>query len=97
MMLLGSFDLLTDMLIFVMWFFSVLLFVGVILLRKKAPELNRPYKVPLYPITPIIALLGGGFILIMTILTAPVLALIGILITCLGIPVFYFQQRGSKK
>ncbi|MDO6296619.1 APC family permease [Enterococcus gallinarum] len=97
MMLLGSFDLLTDMLIFVMWFFSVLLFVGVILLRKKAPELNRPYKVPLYPITPIIALLGGGFILIMTILTAPVLALIGILITCLGIPVFYFQQRGAKK
>jgi APA family basic amino acid/polyamine antiporter len=97
MMVLGSFDLLTDMLVFVMWFFSVLLFIGVIVLRKQAPELKRPYRVPLYPITPIIALLGGGFILVMTVITSPGLALVGILITCLGIPVFYFQQRGVKK
>ena len=54
MMSLGSFDFLTDMLIFVMWLFSLLIFIGVFILRKKAPEMPRPYKVPLYPVIPII-------------------------------------------
>ncbi|WP_086350338.1 APC family permease [Candidatus Enterococcus clewellii] len=96
MMFFGTFDLLTDMLVFVMWFFSLLLFFGVILLRKREPSLTRPYKVPLYPIIPLIAMLGGGFILIMTMVTAPMLALVGIGITALGIPVFYYQKGKSE-
>ncbi|WP_321385611.1 amino acid permease [uncultured Enterococcus sp.] len=96
MMFFGTFDLLTDMLVFVMWFFSLLLFYGVLLLRKREPNLTRPYKVPLYPIIPLIAMLGGGFILIMTMVTAPLLALVGIGITCVGIPVFYYQKGKSE-
>lgn len=97
MMFFGTFDLLTDMLIFVMWFFSLLLFWGVIRLRKTAPNLKRPYRVPWYPLIPLIAMLGGGFILIMTIVTAPVLALVGTGVTLLGIPVFYYQNRRKNQ
>ncbi|MCB5951896.1 amino acid permease [Enterococcus sp. BWT-B8] len=93
MITLGNFDLLTDMLVFVMWFFSLLLFWGVLRLRKTEPELKRPYKVPLYPIVPLIAMVGGGFILVMTAVTTPMLALVGIGMTCVGIPVFYYQQK----
>lgn len=93
MMSVGTFDLLTDMLIFVMWFFSLLIFAAVILLRKRQPELNRPYKVPLYPIIPIFAMVGGGFILVMTTITTPLLVVTGIGITAIGIPVFYYLQR----
>ena len=50
------------MLIFVIWLFSVLIFVAVFILRKREPNLKRPYKVPLYPVIPIIAVLGGIFI-----------------------------------
>lgn len=93
MILVGSFDLLTDMLIFVMWFFSVLIFFAVFILRKKEPTLARPYKVPLYPITPIIAIVGGLFILIMTAMTQPILVLSGVSLTLLGIPVYYLGQK----
>lgn len=93
----GSFDLLTDMLVFVMWIFNCLLFIAVFKLRAKEPEMIRPYKVPWYPVVPIIALLGGIFILIETLLTQTNLALIGIFLTIIGVPVYYFQQRRLAK
>lgn len=93
MMLIGSFDLLTDMLVFVMWIFNVLIFLAVIKLRHQQPELERPYQVPLYPIVPILAIVGGFFILITTIFTQTLLAIIGIIITLLGIPVYYLSKR----
>ncbi|GBD69008.1 putative serine/threonine exchanger transporter [Tetragenococcus halophilus subsp. halophilus] len=93
MMTLGTFDLLTDMLIFVMWSFSMLLFLAVFILRKKAPEMPRPYKVPLYPVVPLIAMLGGGFILMMTLITTSGLALTGIGVTAIGVPVYYYMKK----
>lgn len=96
MMFLGSFDLLTDMLIFVMWLFSILIFLAVIILRKREPELNRPYKVPFYPILPIIAIVGGLFILITTLFTQTILAITGMGITLLGIPVYILNKKTTK-
>lgn len=93
MMFLGSFDLLTDMLIFVMWLFSLLIFSAVLILRKREPELNRPYKVPFYPVIPIIAIFGGLFILITTLFTQILLASVGIGITLLGVPVYLLNQK----
>lgn len=61
--------------------------------KKKAPELPRPYKVPLYPIVPIIAILGAIFILGMTMMTQTKLALIGIGVTLIGIPVYYQKKK----
>lgn len=93
MMFLGSFDLLTDMLVFVMWLFSLLIFSAVFILRKREPELNRPYKVPFYPVIPIVAIVGGLFILITTLFTQTILASIGIGITLLGIPVYLLNKK----
>ena len=95
MMVLGNFDLLTDMLVFVMWFFSILIFAAVFVLRKRQPDLPRPYKVPLYPVLPLIAILGGSFILVMTIIYSTKLALLGIGLTLLGIPVYWVHTRKS--
>ncbi|KRO17706.1 APC family permease [Lacticaseibacillus saniviri] len=96
MMLLGSFDLLTDMLVFVMWGFSVLLFIAVFILRKREPELMRPYRVPGYPIIPAIALIGGIFILVVTLMTQPLLAIIGIVLTALGVPVYLYHAKHQR-
>ncbi|WP_412988404.1 APC family permease [Pediococcus siamensis] len=92
MMLLGNFDRLTDMIVFVMWFFSLLLFIAVFVLRRREPELHRPYLVPGYPIIPIFAILGGVFILITTVITQFELAMIGTGVTLLGIPVYYLTN-----
>ncbi|MGX7031543.1 APC family permease [Vagococcus zengguangii] len=93
MMFSGSFDLLTDMLVFVIWIFYTLTFVAVFILRKREPDLARPYKVPLYPVIPLVAILGGLFIVINTLFTQTSLALVGILLTVLGLPVYYFKQK----
>jgi APA family basic amino acid/polyamine antiporter len=93
MMFVGSFDLLTDLLIFVTWIFSFLLFQAVFILRKRLPDVNRPYKVWGYPIIPIIALIGAVTIMGITLLTQPILALIGIVVTGLGIPVYLIRKN----
>ncbi|KRK48996.1 amino acid transporter [Secundilactobacillus kimchicus JCM 15530] len=89
MIFMGSFDTLTDMLVFVMWIFNVMLFVALFVLRRREPQLKRPYRVPGYPIIPIIAIIGGLFIVVVTIVTQTGLALVGVGLTLLGIPVYY--------
>lgn len=96
MMLTGSFDMLTDLLVFVVWFFYTATFVAVIILRKKEPTLERPYKVPLYPIIPMIAILGGLYTLISTLTSQITLALGGIGLTLIGL-LFYTELHKKLK
>ena len=56
-------------------------------LRKDRPDLERPYKVPLYPVIPLIAIIGGLFVIINQLLTATLIAVGGIVITVIGWPV----------
>ncbi|RMC47634.1 APC family permease [Lactobacillus sp. ESL0228] len=92
----GTFDSLTNMLVYVSWIFSILLFIGVLILRRRQPDLKRPYKTPWYPLPPILATCGALFIVISTTLTQPVLALIGILLTLSGLPVYLYVQHQNK-
>ena len=93
MMMVGGFDTLTDMLIFVIWIFYTMVFVGVILLRKKEPDLIRPYKVPMYPFIPLVAIIGGTFIVSSTLITQTFLASMGIALTLAGIPFYLYLKR----
>lgn len=97
LMLLGTFNLLTDMLVFVMWFFSTLISIAVLILRVKEPDLERPYKVLFYPVIPIISILGGIFIVVSTAINQLPLALVGALITMTGIPVYYYKNKKAAK
>lgn len=97
MIFMGSFDYLTDMLVFVMWIFSMMMFIGVFILRHNEPELKRPYKISFYPLPPIIALVGGAYIIISTLLRQPGLAFMGIGITLLGLPIYYIHYVHKKR
>ncbi len=97
MIFLGTFDYLTDMLVFIMWIFSIMMFVGVFILRKREPKLERPYKISLYPLPPIIAIIGGSYIVINTIIFQPILAILGILITLIGLPLYYIHEYHKRK
>ena len=89
----GTFNTLTDLLVFVLWIFFVMGVFGIFILRKKVPAAQRKYKVPLYPITPIIGIIGGVFILYSTIVSAPLNSIIGIGITLVGLPVYYYLKK----
>lgn len=89
----GQYNQLTDLLIFVIWIFYTLVFVAVFILRKKEPDLVRPYKAPLYPIIPLIAIIGGCFIVVNTLLTQPVNTALGIFLTAIGLPIYFYKQK----
>ncbi|NBP69704.1 MAG: amino acid permease [Cytophagia bacterium] len=103
----GSFDMLTDMLIFVSWLFYGLSAVGVFVLRKKMPNAHRPYQVWGYPLVPGIFVTVTFFFLILTLVNditnyvegrAPIInSLFGLLLVALGTPLyFYFKKKAGK-
>lgn len=92
----GTFNTLTDLLVFVLWIFFTMGVFGVFILRKKHPRKKGLYKVPFYPITPIIGIVGGAYILISTIMDNSVNSFIGIGITLLGLPVYYHINKKHK-
>ncbi len=98
----GSFDMLTDMLVFVSWFFYGMSALGVILLRIRMPDAARPYKVPGYPYIPLIFILFTVCFLLATLVTDIqqyltgkthlVNSLLGVAITLLGLPLYYWSN-----
>ena len=93
MILTGQFNQLTDLIVFVIWFFITLTFIAVMILRKTQPDIERPYKVPLYPVIPLIAIIGGLYIILNTLIVQPENAFIGILLTLIGIPVYFYCKK----
>jgi basic amino acid/polyamine antiporter, APA family len=63
----GTFDTLTDMLIFVSWVFYAASAYGVFVLRRKEPHTPRPYKVPGYPVVPWLFILFALLYLVLTV------------------------------
>lgn len=96
MVSLGAFDSITNMLVFVIWAFYCMAFYAVFVLRKKEKELVRPYKVPLYPVIPMIALLAGLFVMLNTLFTQFGLAITGTIITLLGIPIYLYRMKKEQ-
>jgi APA family basic amino acid/polyamine antiporter len=89
----GSFDQLTDMLIFAVFIFYGATSLGVIVLRRRMPDAPRPYKVWGYPYVPIFYILFCIGLFVNTIITKPREAGIGLVLILAGIPVFWLLQR----
>ncbi|MDH6253935.1 APA family basic amino acid/polyamine antiporter [Chryseobacterium sp. H1D6B] len=92
----GQYGNLLDMISFVIVLFYMITVFGVIYLRFKQPDLERPYKTWLYPVTPVLYLvIGTGFCMLLLIYkqqyTWP-----GFLMVLLGLPVYYFINRRKK-
>jgi len=91
----GSFDQLTDMLMFASFIFYGLGAYGVFILRKKMKDEHRPYKVFGYPVIPGIAVVFFFSIFIITIIQNPRDASIGLALMLLGIPFYFLWKRKS--
>ncbi|KOM95743.1 amino acid permease [Clostridium botulinum] len=92
----GSFNVLTDLVMFILWLFFTMAVAGIFVLRTKFKHLDRPYKVPLYPLVPLIGIIGSGYIIISTLITNTFYALCGIGITLLGLPVYSYIKKKNK-
>jgi len=91
----GSFDQLTDMLVFAAFLFYAATAVGLIYLRIKAPLAERGYKVIGYPVVPILFLFFCVTICVMTLINQPYEALMGLALIASGIPVYWWLRRAG--
>jgi APA family basic amino acid/polyamine antiporter len=102
----GTFDMLTDMLIFVSWGFYALGAYGIFILRRTMPDAHRPYRTWGYPIVPIVFIVFAVLFLVITVVsdvtnymngTSPVInAVYGLVLLAAGIP-FYLRFRSTRR
>lgn len=104
----GTFNTLIDMLLFVSWVFYAAGGIGLFVLRRREPDVPRPYRVPLYPVLPAIFVLFALAYVVLTIVNdfenvalaaergepAMLNWLLGTILVLAGTPVyFYFIRR----
>jgi APA family basic amino acid/polyamine antiporter len=73
--------------------FYLLMVVALLILRRKKPEAERPYRTWGYPFVPVISILLAGLLIIDLAWLAPTTSGIGILIVLTGVPVYYLWRR----
>ncbi len=89
----GTFDLLTDLIVFGLLIFNGLGVAAVFVLRQKMPDVRRPFKVPGYPVLPALFLLATIYLMINTLATTPGRALAGLAIIASGLPIYAYYAR----
>jgi APA family basic amino acid/polyamine antiporter len=90
----GTFDLLTDMVVFGAFAFYCLLAIGLIKMKIKGGIKER---IPGYPVAPVLFILLIGSFLISTLINSPVKNLIGIALILSGVPFYYYFKKQNSK
>jgi APA family basic amino acid/polyamine antiporter len=88
----GRFEELYTYVMFASWLLYGLTAAGVVVLRRKRPEMLRPYQVPGYPWVPVLFVLGALAVVAFTLRASPRESLMGMGVILLGLP-FYFHWR----
>ncbi|MDO3625263.1 APC family permease [Mucilaginibacter sp. BT774] len=104
----GSFDMLMDMFVFISWVYYGFAAYGIVILRKKMPNAERPYKLKGYPYLPAIFILFTTLYVVVTLYndinnylegkSAIINSVFGIALTAIGIPLYwYFKKNEATK
>jgi APA family basic amino acid/polyamine antiporter len=93
----GSFDQLTDMLIFAAFIFYGATTLGVFVLRVKMPDAHRPYKTWGYPVIPALFIIFCIVLILVTLAGKPREALIGLALIASGLPFYWYWNRKLKE
>lgn len=93
----GSFDTLTNYVIFGSWIFYALATSSIFVFRIKYPEMERPYKAFGYPVVPVLFLLVATWLLLTTLINSPRQSLVGIFLILIGLPFYFYLSRRNSK
>lgn len=96
MIWMGSFDQLTDLLIFAAFIFYGATALGVVLMRRRAPALKRPYRALGYPVLPMLFFTFCLALVVITIYGNPLRSLMGLGLIAAGIPIYFYFIRRQK-
>jgi APA family basic amino acid/polyamine antiporter len=93
----GSYDALTDSVIFVSWAFYGLSIASLFVFRRTMPDAVRPYRALGYPVVPLIFLLVTLALLVNTFIAAPKQALEGVTVLLVGLPFYAWWSRPAAR
>ncbi len=96
LVMLGSFDVLSDFQVFNNWVFYALVAISVFVLRRKEPRAPRPYHIIGYPVVPALFVVVAVWLLVEAVVGAPARSLLGLGIIALALPVYYFASARSR-
>jgi basic amino acid/polyamine antiporter, APA family len=94
--LIGSYDTLTDSVVFASWLFYGLATASVFVFRRTMPDAPRPYRALGYPVIPVIFVLVTVALLFTTFFAAPRQALLGVGVLLAGLPFYWYWSRQAK-
>lgn len=97
LVLTGSFDALSDYLIFMLWIFFALTGIAMIVLRHREPNAPRPYRTWGYPVVPVVFVAVAVWLLAEAILAAPLRSLGGLGVILAGLIVFWYRSRSIEE
>jgi basic amino acid/polyamine antiporter, APA family len=89
----GTYSDLLDYVIFAVLIFFSLTILAIFVLRRKRPDIPRPYKAFGYPVIPAVYILTCVFIMVILLIYKPSYTFPGLGIVLLGIPVYYFWHK----
>lgn len=93
----GTFEQLYSYVVFGFWIFMALTVAGVMVLRRKRPDLPRPYKTWGYPVTPLLFILSAVYLTVNSLLRTFWNSFAGLALIALGVPVFVFWNSRRRK
>jgi APA family basic amino acid/polyamine antiporter len=93
----GTFDQLLTYVIFGQWIFFGLTVAAVFILRRKRPDLPRPYKTWGYPVTPLLFVLCALYISLNSLIYTFFNALAGLVVILVGIPAYLYWRGRLRK
>ena len=97
----GTFEQLYTYVIFTGWVFYGAVTLAVVILRRRQPQLPRPYRVWGYPVLPVAFSLAALAIVLNTLVRSPAEALIGSGLVFMGVPIFFgwrwVEKRRARK
>ncbi|MGD8191184.1 APC family permease [Brevibacillus ginsengisoli] len=97
LMVMSNPDHLSDIAIFSVYLFNIQAFAAVFILRKRNKGAKRVFSVPLYPIIPVVAIIGAAYIIVSAIMDNPADMLSAIAITVIGLPVYWLINRRKQQ
>ena len=77
------------------WIFFTMVVLAVVVLRRRQPDRDRPYRAAGYPLTVIVFVIVSSFFVLNTLIESPRSSLMGFALLLLGVP-FYFQRRRAR-
>ena len=93
----GTFEQLLTYVVFAGWIFYALGALSVFAFRRREPDAHRPFRVPGYPLTPILFVASAALLVVNTVITQPARAAVGITAVLTGTPAFYLWRAASRR